>query len=74
MTYADNKKECAELGYVKTDTDGLDVCGPGGGLCSGHSCLSKKYWNKEHKQPGWYKERALERTGLGEEFRKEMHA
>ena len=73
-TYEEYYKQCSELGYVKEDIDGLKTCGPCGGLCSGHSCRSKKYWNKDHHQPGWYKERALERTGLGEAYEEEIGA
>jgi hypothetical protein len=72
MSYAELRAECVKQGYVGKDMDGFDLCGPGGCLCSGHSCPSKKYWNKGHRQPGYYKDRALERTGLVTEFKKEM--
>ncbi len=71
-SYERKRKECEVSGYITEDADGLRTCGVGGGLCSGHSCLSKKYWNKDHHQPGWYKNRALERTGLGEAYEEEM--
>ena len=72
MKYAEVRGQCEASGYVKEDVDGMDMCGVGGGLCSGHSCPSKKYWNKDHTQPGYYKDRALEKTGLMDAYEEEM--
>lgn len=73
MTYKENRAECESAGYVKHDPDGMDVCGVQSGLlCCGDSCPSKKYWNSAHRQPGWYKHRALERTGLKKQFEEEI--
>ena len=71
-TYAERRAECSTSGYIKEDC-GVEVCGLNTSVkCSGYSCPAKKYWNQEHKQLGWHKQRALEKTGLAEAFKKEM--
>ena len=72
MSYQAFKEECDKAGYVLKD-DELETCGVSGLLCSGHSCVSKKYWAKAHKQPGWHRTRALERAGLVESYQEEIN-
>ena len=74
--FAEMKRQCekARSEPLDVDVDGFDLCCVQSGLiCTGDSCPSKKFWNKTHRQPGYYKQRALERTGLTEEYEEEMH-
>lgn len=73
-TYQERRTECESAGYVKEDC-GVAVCGLNTSVkCSGYSCPAKLYWNKAHKQMGWHKQRALEKTGLAGQFAEEMGA
>lgn len=72
MKYEDMRAQCKDAGAIKMGTASLDICGYSGAMCSGHSCPSKKYWNQSHRQPGWHKLRALEKSGLIESFAEEM--
>ena len=72
MNYAERRAECSTSGYIKTDC-GVEVCGLNKSVkCSGYSCPAKLYWNKAHKQQGYHKNRALEKTGLAKAFEEEM--
>lgn len=71
--FAEMKRQCKEFTELETDTDGFELCCFQSGLiCCGDSCPSKKFWNKAHRQPGYYKHRSLEKTGLLDEYKKEM--
>ena len=72
MKYAEMREQCDAAGVVKEDC-GVEVCGVNTAVkCSGYSCPSKLYWNKAHRQPGWHKMKALEKTGLEDQYKEEM--
>jgi len=71
MSYSDIRAECEGFGAVKRDDVG-DICGLSGCVCNGKNCPSKAYWAKGHKQPGYYRQRALDRTGLAEQYAEEI--
>lgn len=73
MKFIEMKKECEEAGIVK-EQEGVEVCGLSLGVrCCGYSCPSKLYWSAGHRQHGYHKNRALERTGLVKQFKEEMN-
>ncbi len=65
------KDECIKCGAVR-QTELGDECPFSGEMCNGKNCKSKQYWAKAHKQPGYYRQRALDRTGLVEEYEAEV--
>ncbi len=71
MKYAAIREECGEKQYIRRTELG-DECKVSGEMCTGKNCPSKLYWSKAHKQPGYYRQRALDKTGLTEAFREEM--
>ena len=73
MKFSEMKEQCLAAGYVGEE-EGVEVCGCSVVVaCSGYSCPSKKYWNIGHgKQEGYHKMKALENTGLKDQYREEM--
>ncbi len=65
------KSECERGGVVRRGDLG-DECAVSGELCNGKNCPSKEYWAKNHRQPGYYRLRALDRTGLKEQYEAEV--
>lgn len=67
------KQECKDAGYVQRDAEGIEVCALAKKTkCSGHSCPSKAYWAQSHRQTGYHYLKALERTGLIDDYNDEM--
>ena len=70
------RKQCEERGYIKADEldgGGFSICGVNRDLeCKEGSCaLSNEYFGGD-KQVGWHVERALDNTGLTEQFKEEI--
>ena len=71
MKFAEMREQCEVAGAVLHGD--IDKCGfASGTLCSGHSCPSKLFHAKAHRQPGYHANRALEKAGLVESFKEEM--
>jgi hypothetical protein len=65
------KRQCvaARSEPLEKDGDGCDLCCVSSGyICCVDSCPS----TNEQRQPGWYKQRSLERTGLAASYEEEM--
>ena len=72
--YAEMRKECLASGYIIQEA-GVDVCGVNKSRkCSGYACPSKHYWNSGKSQEGYHKMKALEATGLTEQYNEEIVA
>ena len=68
------QQDCKRDGIVHIDSvDGVtEVCGCNHDRrCNTDQCPSLNYWGGD-KQVGWHEERALEQTGLTEQYESEM--
>jgi hypothetical protein len=69
------RKQCEDRGYIKDDEleGGVKICGVNRDMeCKEGCCaLSSEYFGGD-KQVGWHVERALDNTGLTEQFKEEM--
>ena len=71
MNFPEIREECDSHGIVKNDM-GVNVCGASRGvLCCEASCPSIGYWTN-HRDFGYGKMKALERTGLVDDYEEEM--
>ena len=70
-TFKEGRRQCQDSRTepLGKDGDGFDLCCVSSGyICCDEACVS----TNEHKQPGWYKNRAIEMTNLVDGFRKEI--
>ena len=75
MNFYDKRSECREARpKFDKDKDGHDICiAQHTLLCNAGSCLSTHYWTHgKQKQIGWTSARALENTGLEDQYKEEM--
>lgn len=73
MSYAEIRKECDIRGYIHDDEVMKEPkCSLSGQMCNGGCCPVKRYFTKAHKQPGYYRQRSLDKTGLVGAYEKEI--